>query len=145
MKIIQILLLSLFISCGGQTKKNEKLTAALNDTKLELRGKVIDFTPEYRYDYYDFNEKDSDYKYFESKGFQGGGPTWAAIVYGAIQLSDPKILDQIRFDEEADGLAIWSEDKNVLVKIGRLVAAVKKDKKLLEESIAVATKDGRME
>jgi len=135
----------LFISCGSQTKKNEKLVTALNNTKLEIRGYIVDLTPEYRYDYYDVNEKDSDYKYFEAKGFQGGGPTWVGVVYGAIQLSDPEILNQIRFDEEADGLAIWSHDKNVLIKIGRLISAVKKNRHLLEESIAVATKYGQME
>ena len=100
---------------------------------------------EFRLDYYDSSEKDSHYQFLESKGYQGGGPSWVGIIYGAIKMSDSKLLDDIRFDDEADGVAIWSSDKVKLEKIGRLISVVKTDKKILMQAISIAEQDGQME
>jgi len=52
------------------------------------------------------HEKDSHFKELTEKGYQGGGPSWKGIVYGALKMSDPAILTKIGFDEEAEELAI---------------------------------------
>jgi hypothetical protein len=80
-----------------------------------------------------------------SNGYQGGGPSWLGIVYGAIQLSDPTILTKIQFDDEADGLAIWSSNKETLMKIGRLISVIKSDEAVLKHAIQVAEQAGEME
>lgn len=127
-------------------KRNEKLYNALTDKSIEIRGKIIDNPKsEYRYDYYDIYEKDSCLKKLTDKGYQGGGPSWVGIVYGAIRMSDDKLLSNTRFDEEADGLAMWSYDRESLEKIGRLIAVIKTDEKILNECILVAEKNGQME
>ncbi len=146
---LKILFLAFFVfilGCSYDPPSNEKLVKALNDTSIVMRGKIIDDPQsEYRYDYYDGYEKDSYVIKLSKQGYQGGGPTWAGIVYGAILLSDKKLLSVIRFDEEAEGLAIWSKDKESLMKIGRLIAKVKTDDKLLADCIETAKKNGRME
>lgn len=146
MKLSQIFLFFLIISCNSQNPKNEKLTFALTDYESEIRGKVIKISSkEYRFDYYDVYENDSHFDFLISKGYQGGGPSWLGIIYGAIKMSDPEILNKIRFDEEAKGIAIWSSDKNSLEKIGRLITVLKNDETLLLKSINVAEQKGKME
>jgi hypothetical protein len=90
-------------------------------------------------------EKDSDYNFLIEKGFQGGGPSWLGIVYGAVQMSDPDLQSKLRFDDEAEGLAIWSADKASLEKVGRLIAVVKSDERILLQAIEVAENAGQME
>lgn len=99
----------------------------------------------YRLDYYDVSEKDSHYQFLSSQGYQGGGPSWLGITYGAIKLSETALLDKIRFDDEADGLAIWSSDKEALLKIGRLLSVIKSDETILKQAIQVAEENGEME
>lgn len=128
--------------CSTTEGNDNKLVKALNDTTMKMRGVVIEVTPgNYRFDYYDVEEKDSHYKYFDAKGYQGGGPTWKGIIYGAIKLSDVRLANNIRYDDEADGLAVWSNDREVLLKIARLVAVVKSDNIILEKCLKAAEND----
>ena len=121
MKSHQLLLLFIILGCNKPISKNKELTNVLNNYELPIRGNIINIgIDNYRLDYYDVYEKDSQTNYLKSKGFQGGGQSWSGIIYGAIKLSDPNILDHIRFDEEADGIAIWSTQKNSLEKISHL-------------------------
>lgn len=145
---ISLLLLFFFSACSQsyQPNKNEKLFNALSDESIEMRGKIIDIPEsEFRFDYYDFDEKDSSVEELYRRGYQAGGLSWRGIVYAAIRMSDDKMLLKIRFDEEADGLAIWSYDRKNLEKIGRLIAVIKNNKKILNECILVAEKNGEME
>ena len=146
MKSICFFLFVFILGCNGQTKKNEKLIDALKDDNIEIRGNLVELgINDYRLDYYDVYEKDSHYKFLEAKGYQGGGPSWYGIIYGAIKMSEPTILKKIRFDDEAEGLAIWSSDKKTLIKIGKLISVVKSDKNILLEAIKVAEKNWKME
>jgi len=146
MKSTKILLLLLFISCNGQTQLNKELVFALSNESSETRGNIIDLSStEFRLDYYDVYEKDSHFEFLSSKGYQGGGPSWLGIIYGAIKMSDPGILNKIRFDDESDGIAIWSSDKENLVKISRLIAVLKNNKQVLLDSIEVAEQNWKME
>ncbi|PZX09549.1 immunity protein 51 of polymorphic toxin system [Breznakibacter xylanolyticus] len=138
--------LTTLIGCSNSIEKNDKLVHAINDTSISIRGNLIKIAEnDYRYDYYDVTENDSHSEYLQNKGFQGGGYSWEGIVYGAIKLSDPNILNSIRFDPEAEGLAIWSTDKTNLEKIGRLIAVVKSDNGILTECIRVAKNRLKME
>ena len=146
MRLIYIFLIFIVANCSGQIEKNQKLINSLNDSEMEIRGNLIEMGEnDYRLDYYDVYEKDSHYKFLESKGYQGGGPSWLGIIYGAIKLSEPDLLIGIRFDDEAEGLAIWCSDKSKLEKIGRLISMVKSDDELLMKAIKVAENDGQME
>lgn len=146
MKQIYVFLIFIITSCSGQTEKNQKLINSLTNKKIAIRGNLIKVNEtEFRLDYYDTSEKDSHYKFLESKGYQGGGPSWVGIIYGAIKMSDSELLDEIRFDEEAEGLAIWASDKSKLEKIGRLISIVKSDNSILVQAISIAERDGQME
>ena len=147
MKQLSIIIgLVTFLSCTNSIYKNEKLVKAISDTTITIRGNIITLTEnDYRFDYYDVSESDSHLDFLQKKRFQGGGYSWEGIVYGAIKLSDPSILNSIRFDSEAEGLAIWSSDKSSLEKIGRLIAVLKTDDEILLECISVAKKRFKME
>jgi hypothetical protein len=133
-------------SCSIPMEKNVQLVNALNNSDLKIRGNLIEVsTGEYRLDYYDVSEQDSYYDFLSANGYQGGGPSWLGIIYGAAQLSDPQLLTKIRFDDEAEGLAIWSSDKETLLKIGRLISIVKSDEAILKQAIQVAEQSGQME
>lgn len=125
---------------------NPKLINALSDTTVMIRGNLIELAAsDYRFDYYDLDEPDSHGEYLTQLGYHGGGPSWKGIVFGAIKLSDPSLLNKIRFDEEADGLAIWSVDKASLEKIGRLINVVKTDSLIMQDCITRAKKSFKME
>lgn len=134
------------ISCSNSFDKNDKLLNAIGDTTITIRGNVIVISAnDYRLDYYDISEIDSHSNFLQNKGFQGGGYSWEGIVFGAIELSDPGILNSIRFDPEAEGLVIWSTDRTSLEKIGRLIAILKTDEEVLMECIEVAQRRLKME
>lgn len=147
MKYLMILLsFILFWSCSRTIESNPKLISALDDTRLSIRGKIIKFqNNEYRFDYYDLYEPDSHGAYLNELGYQGGGPSWKGIVFGAIKLSEPNLLDEIRFDEEAEGLIIWSNDNETLKKIGRLICVVKSDSIIMQDCIKIAKQSFKME
>ena len=141
-----ILVLILLNSCYIKTTQNERLSTALLDSTIPLRGNIITISlNEYRLDYYDVNEKDSDYKKLVAMGYQGGGYSWEGIIFGAIKLSDPEILSVIRFDPEAEGLVIWSNNIDALYKVGRLIYVIKTDDKILNECISYAKRRFKME
>lgn len=144
--IIGILGFIVFLGCNTSIEKNEKLVRAVQDSTITIRGKLITIAEnDFRFDYYDVYESDSHSDYLQKNGFQGGGYSWEGFVYGAIKLSEPSILNSIRFDPEAEGLAIWSTDKSSLEKVGRLITVVKSDNEILTECINVAKKRFKME
>lgn len=145
---ISLFLLFFLSACSQsyQPTKNEKLFNALSDESIKIRGEIINIPKgEFRFDYYDFDEKDSSIDELYKRGYQAGGLSWRGIVYGAIRMSNDKMLLKIRFDEEADGLAIWSHDRKILEQIGKLIAVIKDNKEILNECILVAEKNGEME
>lgn len=145
MKRLLFVVLVLIMSCAS-IDSNDRLINALNDESIPIRGDVIEIPGEgFRYDYYDVMEKDTHYKKLEARGYQGGGYSWGGIIYGAILKSDPRLLGMIRFDEEGEGLVIWSQSKPALQQIGRLVAVIKSDDKILDECVAAAESRFKME
>ena len=137
----------LFImACQQKLEPEPKLINALTDESLAIHGNLIEIDERtYRLDYYDVYEPDSHYEKLASKGYHGGGPTWLGITYGAIKLSNVELMDGIRFDDEAEGLAIWGYDRLTLLQIGRLISVIKTDEQLMNKCIAVAEAEWKME
>ena len=141
-----ILLLIIIFSCNQSITKNQKLVEALSDSSIIIRGNLIELSgSEFRFDYYDYYEDDSDFEMLQELNYQGGGYSWEGIVYGAVVLSDESLLNEIRFDPEAEGLAVWSNSAETLNKIGRLISVIKSDDKVLFECIDVANSSFKME
>jgi Immunity protein 51 len=146
MKFLSILLVFFFFECSSNPTKNDKLVRALLDNTIPIKGHIVKISnAEFRLDYYDVYEKGSSVKLLEKLKYQGGGESWVGIIYGAIKLSDPSLLKDVRFDPEADGVAIWSNKYGILEKIGRLLSVIKSDEKILMECIKVAEKNSQME
>jgi hypothetical protein len=111
-----------------------------------LRGKMIQLPEgDFRYDYYDVDEPDASVKTLQAMGYQGGGPSWAGIVFGLVTLKNPDLLARLRFDDEAAGLAVWSEDREALLSVAEWVTEAKSDPDLLKKAIAIAVAEGEME
>jgi hypothetical protein len=114
--------------------------------ELKMRGTINPSEDgEFIYQYYDVHEPDSHSNALQAQGWQGGGPTWEGIIYGLLELRSPSTLQEIRFDAEGDGLAIWSRKRTALESIAQLVAEAKASSTLLNEAIERAKRAGRME
>lgn len=111
----------------------------------QLRGTIVKADNRFRYDYYDADQPDSSVEFLTASGYQGGGPSWAGVVYGLLALRQPALLPKIEFDEEADGLSVWSRTRAPLLSIADVITAAKEDPALLTAAIAEAVKAGRME
>jgi hypothetical protein len=83
--------------------------------------------------------------FLQARGLQGGGPTWAGIVFGLLKLRRPELISEIDLDDEAEGLRVWNKNRSALESIGSLVAGAKADEKLLLQAIDVAQREGRIE
>lgn len=144
MKSKLILLAILFCEvCFGQ-QINEQLTKAINNATLEIRGKLSEENNEFVLDYYDPIEQDSHARYLKDKGFHGGGPSWLGIIYGAIKLSEPELLNELDVDTVTEGVSFFSKNKESLIKIGRLIATIKSDEALLNTCIEEGKKHSIM-
>jgi hypothetical protein len=99
----------------------------------------------FRYDYYDLEEPDSSYKRLAALGYQGGGPTWAGIVVGLVALQRPELRNKLQFDDEAEGLAIWSSNRAALEAVADLIDQAKRDPALMDRAMETAKAQGRME
>lgn len=136
----------MYLKDMAKMKKEDNLKSAINNPSLEGRGAIYKNEPYgYSLAYYDVNENDSSYEFLHDLGYQGGGQSWLGIIYGAIKLSDVSLLKEIEFDEEGDGLVIYSRNKNTLEKISRLIGFVKSNEKALIEAIQAAEIDDQME
>jgi Immunity protein 51 len=107
---------------------------------FETNGRV-----DYSYSYYDVREPDSSVNELLALGLQAGGETWAGIIQGLVALRAPTLAKDLDFDPEADGLAVRSTSRAVLVRVAKLVAAAKRKRSLLVAAIERARLDGRME
>jgi hypothetical protein len=107
---------------------------------LETDGRV-----EYSFSYYDVDEPDSSAEALQARGLQGGGETWAGIIYGLVALRAPHLSDQLELDPESDGLAVRSSERAALLEVARLVATAKRDEAVLEAAISRALEDDQIE
>ena len=112
----------------------------------KFRGRLVASADgQFLYDYYDAHEQDSLASSLQDKGYQGGGESWAGIVYGLLKLHEPDVLQQVSFDPEADGLRIRSASRSTLTRVAELVTKAHGNPKLLAEAIEAAEADSEME
>ena len=124
----------------------QDINKILLDNDSPKRGRIIEIEfNKFRLDYYDVAEEDTSMFDLIDKQLQGGGETWDGIVNQAIQFVNPNLLIGVDFDPEADGLAIWSNNKPTLEQISRLIAVLKSDESFLDKCIETAKKAGTIE
>jgi len=111
-----------------------------------LRGRLVAVDGgQFVYDCYDAPEEDGIGHALLKRGYQGGGESWAGVIYGLLQLKAPSVLSQVRMDPEADGLRVWSSARTPLEEIAELVTAAHADPELLDLAIRRARIDDEME
>jgi len=118
-----------------------------NKAEKLRRGSIIEIRSQgkTRYDYDDLDEKDPHADRLRSRGYQGGGESWAGIATGLIKLRAPKLGSKLEMDPEAEGLSVWSEDRAALLSLAKLIAEAKENATLLDAAIEAAANDGEME
>ena len=139
-KITYFLIFTVLLSFQTITAQTleEKVSKALTDTSIKTRGKLQKESTKFRFDYHDVYQNDSQAKYLQSNGFHGGGPSWLGIIYGAFKMGNSDLIDTIEMKVEVTGITFWSDSKEELDMIGRVIAVIKSDEKVLLESIEYA-------
>ncbi len=124
----------------------EEINKIIIDNRSPMRGRIheIEFN-KFRLDYYDIYEEDSSMQYLMSKQLQGGGETWYGIINQAIKFVNPSLNNGVDFDPEADGLAIWSNNKSKLEQISRLINVIKTEESFLVNCVETAKITGTIE
>jgi len=135
------LILTLFFTTSiivGQDTKT-LLTNALGNTSMEVkRGVIKPDQTDFRLDYDDIYEEDTQAKFLQAKGYHGGGPSWLGILYGAFSICDNDLINQTDSDVSVTGVSFWSSNKEDLEKISRIIDVIKSDEKILMEAIEIA-------
>jgi hypothetical protein len=96
---------------------------------------------QYRYDYWGMER----FEWLNAMGYQGGGCTWASIVYGLLALRAPELVPMARIDDSSDAVSVWSSDVEVLQAVAALVLEALSSDELLREAIAAAEAVGSVE
>ena len=78
-------------------------------------------------------------------GLQGGGPSFAGVIYGHLRDRSPAVLERLDFDDEADGVRVCSRDPAALAAVRAFIAQVEANPSLLQPAVDRARRDGRME
>lgn len=119
---------------------------AMPSVPERTRGQVMAMEDgRFAYDYYDVSEPDSHMEFLQARGLQGGGPTWAGIVFGLLKLRRPELISEIDLDDEAEGLRVWSDSRAALESIASLVTEAKANEQLLLQAIETAQREGQIE
>jgi hypothetical protein len=97
----------------------------------------------FSYNYY--NHRPDVIKFFESKGYQGGGYTWEGLARAGLELSGSKLLSLIEFDPEGDALYAYSSSKAALEELESVVKRIAADLSFRDRCIALAAGGGNLE
>lgn len=101
-------------------------------------GQLVEVGPnQYRYDYVGRALTPM----LQKKGYQGGGESWAGIARGVMALEAPELEAELRFDPEADCLALWATAAAPLKAVDGLLARVESDADLRKRALARAEAD----
>lgn len=99
--------------------------------------------PGYQFSYYYCGREKRDE--LLARGYQAGGPTWAAIIYGLMALNAPELVSRVQFDPEGDCNYMRSPDVETLKQVADLIASALESEEMLEEAIDHAESLGMME
>ncbi len=139
-KLKFLFIITLFLSTSNLLAQDSKalLTSAMDDVSLKKRGVIKPDEADFRLDYDDIYEEDTQAKFLQEKGFHGGGPSWLGIIYGAFSLCENDLIDNTDSDVSVSGVSFWSSSKEDLEKISRIIDLLKSNEKILLESIEIA-------
>ena len=76
-----------------------------------------------------------------TRGLEGGGYTWHAVVESLVRLHAPSIADRVGYDPEASMFAAYSDDREALLTIAQLIRRAIADEAVLLEAIDNADED----
>ncbi|MEY4902280.1 MAG: Immunity protein 51 [Bacteroidota bacterium] len=110
-------------------------------------GETFDETYHFLYSFafYDVETEDSIYDWFEEKGYQGGGPTWAGVIFGLVMQHEPRNIKNIDLDDEGDGLVVSSNNFELLQRVLQWTTDTKYNEDLRLKAIEIAEKHDQME
>ena len=80
----------------------------------------------------------------EQRDGQGGGYSWQALVKAALEMKDAD-PGSLVFDPEADMLAVYSPDLDLIHRITALIIDLNSNQEILDQSIAYAKEKGFFE
>ena len=143
-KLLFLLCFFFLVSYVNAQESKDLLSKAINETSDQTRGVIKEDTGAFRLDYDDVYEKDTHAKFLQGKGFHGGGPSWLGIIYGAFTLCGDELISKTDSDISVTGVSFWSESKDDLEKIRRVIAVLKGNETILMEAIEIAKKDDMM-
>lgn len=124
---------ALFGHAPAPAKSSKKAKA-----KKLAAGQLVEVGPnQYRYDYVGSTLTPM----LQKKGYQGGGESWAGIARGVMALEAPELEAELRFDPEADCLALWATAAAPLRAVDGLLARVESDADLRKRALARAEAD----
>lgn len=92
-----------------------------------------------------FNHKDDVLSYFESKGLQGGGYTWEALVRAALEIEAPEQLARLESDPEADAFYAYAPTESVANTVKGVLEKLSADIQYRERCIERAIQNGYIE
>jgi hypothetical protein len=125
----------------GKTPPAKKSTKKQKAEKLAA-GQLVKVAQDlYRYDYVGHALTPM----LQKKGYQGGGESWAGIARGVMALEAPELEAEVRFDPEADCLALWATAAAPLRAVDALLARVERDATLRKRALARAAADNVIE
>ena len=144
LNIFFFLIFILFVSPTNAQESKNLISAVLTETTDKTRGIIKEDEGAYRLDYDDVYEQDTQAKYLQGMGFHGGGPSWLGIIHGAFSICESDLVTNLDSDVSVTGVSFWSEQKEDLEKISRVIALIKSDNKILLEAIEIAKKQELM-
>ena len=125
-------------------QSKDLLTKAIDENSDKTRGVIKEDSGAFRLDYDDVYEEDKHAKFLQGMGFHGGGPSWLGIIYGAFKICENDLVANMDSDVSVTGVSFWSESKDDLEKIRRVISVIKSDEKILLEAIEIAKKEDMM-
>ncbi|HUT12493.1 MAG TPA: Imm51 family immunity protein [Thermoguttaceae bacterium] len=74
-------------------------------------------------------------EFFNERGLDGNGDTWAGIVESIVRLEMPEMYDRFSLSPEADDLLVTCDDRQLLERLGQCIRRYVADETLMAEAI----------
>ncbi|VTS00563.1 Uncharacterized protein OS=Singulisphaera acidiphila (strain ATCC BAA-1392 / DSM 18658 / VKM B-2454 / MOB10) GN=Sinac_4631 PE=4 SV=1: Imm31 [Gemmata massiliana] len=81
-------------------------------------------------------EFDGWYGAFEDAGYEGGGRGWHGVADALIRLKAPLLKKKVRFDPEASTFVAHGTDREVVLRLAKLMKEATADPAVLREALA---------
>jgi len=74
-------------------------------------------------------------EFFNERGLDGNGHTWAGIVESILRLEMPEMYDRFGLSSEADDVLVTCGDRQLLERLGQCIRRYVTDETLMAEAI----------